>query len=75
VSKHFSKGRMAVVDGRLQVRSWTDNEGNKRRNAEIQVENVYFGDSKSSNNDNQTSRANVQSPQFQEIEDDGPLPF
>ncbi len=46
VSKHFEKGRMIVVSGRLQIRSWTDKDGNKRRNAEIVADNVYFGDSK-----------------------------
>lgn len=46
VSRYFTKGRMAVVEGRLQVRDWTDKEGNKRRTAEIVAENVYFGDSK-----------------------------
>ncbi len=46
VSKYFSKGRMAVVSGRLQIRNWTDKEGNKRRSAEIVAENVYFGDSR-----------------------------
>ncbi len=46
VSKYFTKGRMAVVSGRLQIRSWTDKEGNKRRTAEIVADNVYFGDSK-----------------------------
>ena len=46
VSKYFSKGRMAVISGRLQIRSWTDKDGNKRKNAEIVADNVYFGDSK-----------------------------
>ena len=46
VSKYFTKGRMAVVSGRLQIRNWTDKEGNKRRSAEIVADNVYFGDSK-----------------------------
>jgi len=46
VSKYFAKGRMAVVEGRLQLRDWTDKEGNKRRSAEIVANNVYFGDSK-----------------------------
>jgi len=46
VSKYFSKGRMAVVSGRLQLRDWTDKEGNKCRSAEIVAEDVYFGDSK-----------------------------
>lgn len=46
IAKHFTKGRMIVVDGRLEMRDWTDKEGNKRRNAEINVENAYFADSK-----------------------------
>ena len=49
VYKYFSKGRMAVVSGRLQIRSWTDKDGNKRRTAEIIADSVYFGDSKSEN--------------------------
>ena len=46
VSKYFTKGRMIVVSGRLQVRSWTDKDGNKRRTAEVVADNCYFGDSK-----------------------------
>lgn len=46
VSKYFSKGRMAVVSGRLQIRPWEDKDGNKRRSAEVVADNVYFGDSK-----------------------------
>ena len=46
VNKYFAKGRMAVVEGRLQIREWTDKDGNKRRNAEIVVDQVFFGDSK-----------------------------
>ena len=46
VDKYFSKGRMAVVSGRLQIRSWTDKDGNKRKTAEVVADNVYFGDSK-----------------------------
>lgn len=46
VSKYFAKGRMAVVEGRLQIRDWTDKEGSKRRSAEVVADNVYFGDSK-----------------------------
>ena len=49
VSKYFQKGSMAVVSGRLQIRSWTDKEGNKRRTAEVVADNVYFGESKRSN--------------------------
>ena len=46
VSRYFAKGRMAVVEGRLQIRDWTDKEGNKRRSAEVIADNVYFGDSR-----------------------------
>ena len=46
VSKYFTKGRMAVVSGRLQIRNWNDKDGNKRRTAEVVADNVYFGDSK-----------------------------
>ncbi len=48
VSKYFSKGSMIVVSGRLQIRNWTDKEGNKRRTAEVVADNVYFGESKRS---------------------------
>ena len=51
VSKYFTKGRMAVVDGRLQSRPWTDKDGNKRVAIEIVAESVYFGDSKRSESD------------------------
>ena len=90
VSKYFTKGRMAVVAGRLQIRPWTDKEGNKRRSAEIVAESVYFGDSKRDGNGQQSGRQ--QSPQagyqdasgydsayvsdFAQIEDDdSDLPF
>ena len=46
VSRYFTKGRMAVVEGRLQMRDWTDKDGNKRRSAVVVADNVYFGDSK-----------------------------
>lgn len=46
VSKYFSKGSMAVVSGQLQIRVWTDNDGNKRRSAEVVADDVYFGESK-----------------------------
>lgn len=46
VSKYFTRGRMAVVEGRLQIRDWTDKDGSKRRTAEVVADNVYFGDSK-----------------------------
>lgn len=46
VCRYFAKGRMAVVEGRLQLRDWTDRDGGKRRSAEVVAENVYFGDAK-----------------------------
>ena len=55
VSKYFTKGRMAVVSGRLQIRSWTDKDGNKRRSAEVVADNVYFGDSKRDNDGGNSS--------------------
>ena len=52
VSKYFTKGSMAVVSGRLQIRDWNDREGNKRRSAEVVADNVYFGESKRSREEN-----------------------
>ena len=49
VSKYFTKGSMIVVSGRLQIRNWTDKDGNKRRSAEVVADNCYFGESKRSN--------------------------
>lgn len=46
LDRYFSKGRMAIVSGRLQVRPWEDKSGNKRKAVEVVAENVYFGDSK-----------------------------
>ena len=62
VQKYFSKGRMAVVAGRLQIRPWTDKDGNKRRSAEIVAENVYFGDSKR-DGDGSNAYSNAMAPQ------------
>ena len=72
VSKYFTKGRMAVVEGRLQIRDWTDRDGGKRRSAEVVADSVYFGDSKRDGGDTVQSE-----PQddFSEIADDGDLPF
>ena len=55
VSRYFTKGRMAVVEGRLQIRDWTDKDGNKRRSAEVVADNVYFGDSKREGGDGRYS--------------------
>lgn len=80
VSKYFTKGRMAVVEGRLQIRDWQDKDGNKRRNAEVIADNVYFGDSRSDNapGSYQAAKApvNVDAEDFAEVEDDdSDLPF
>ena len=74
VAKHFKKGSMAVVSGRLQPRSWTDKDGNKRRTVEVVADNVYFGESKKSND---AAGVRVQPGQdFATIEaDDAQLPF
>ena len=78
VSKYFSKGRMAVVSGRLQLRDWTDKDGNKRRSAEVVADNVYFGDSKRDADGAAAPAPSAASPQadFQVLPDDDPqLPF
>ena len=60
ISKYFTKGRMIVVDGRLEMRDWTDKEGNKRTSAEVIVDNAYFGDSKrDGDNSNSSYGGNV----------------
>ena len=83
VSRYFTKGRMALVEGRLQIRSYTDKEGNKRIAAEVVADNVYFGDSKKDGDTSNTSKAyggkggaDVPADDFQELpDDDGDLPF
>lgn len=74
VSKYFAKGRMAVVEGRLQIRDWTDKDGGHRRSAEVVADNIYFGDSKRTVSDSDTS---AQFGEFQELPDEkkGELPF
>lgn len=57
IAKWFTKGKMIIVSGRLQIRNWTDKEGNKRRNAEVVADSVYFGDSKKSDQGNSTYQA------------------
>lgn len=74
LAKYFSKGRMIVVEGRLQLRDWTDKEGNKRRTAEIVAGSVYFGDSKRDGGDN-PGYAPAPSGDFTEVEADGDFPF
>ena len=64
VSKYFTKGRMAVVSGKLQIRGWTDKDGNKRRTAEVLAENVYFGDSKTETGDNHSQPGSFVPPAY-----------
>ena len=73
VSKYFTKGRMAVVAGRLQTREWTDKNGNKRKATEIVAESVYYGDSKREEA-SQQSYAAMQEP-FAELPDNDEIPF
>ena len=91
VSKYFTKGRMAVVSGRLQIRDWTDREGGKRRSAEVVVDNIYFGESRrrdsseGSSYDSRSSYSSYEAPRsaspapsspFSDLDDgDGELPF
>ena len=74
VEKYFSKGRVAVVSGRLQIRSWQDKDGNKRKTAEVVAENIYFGDSKTTGN-NFDAPANTGSDFSVLDDDDEQLPF
>ena len=74
VSKYFTKGSMAVVSGRLQIRDWTDRDGNKRRSAEIVADNVYFGGSKGKDEEAEYAASEKTGKQISE-EDDGNLPF
>lgn len=73
VSKYFSKGRMAVVSGQLQIRRWKDKDGNNRSTAEVVADSVYFGDSKK---ESDTTQDAPPQNDFAPIDyDDGQLPF
>ena len=75
VGKYFQKGSMAVVSGRLQIRDWQDQNGNKRKTAEVVTESIYFADSRK----DAPARPAVAQPQAawaeQGQEDEGQLPF
>ena len=76
VSKYFSKGRMAIVSGSLQIRNWTDKDGNKRKTAEVIANNVYFGDSKRNDEPTEAVPAVFGESAFTPITgDDHGLPF
>ena len=87
VSRYFVKGQMAAVTGRLQIRDWTDKDGNKRRSAEVVADNIYFTESKKSREASfgpvepkddfgAGFSTPVESSDFTELDmDDGDLPF
>ena len=70
-AKYLAKGRMAAVEGRIQVRDWQDKDGNRRKSVEVVADNVYFADSK---RDSKPQESRVDQ-EFDEIEDDGDFPF
>ena len=76
-AKYLSKGRMAVVKGRLQLRDWTDKEGNKRRSAEVMAESVFFADSRKDTDAQGTFPRTDGQSQFVEMDEDDSdlLPF
>ena len=69
-ANYFTKGRMVIVEGRLQVRVWQDKDGNKRKSTEVVADRMYFGDSKQ-----EGKKQTAPSDDFEEIEDDGDIPF
>lgn len=78
VTRYLQKGRMVIVDGRLQTRSYQDRDGNKRTAVEVVAGHVYFGDSKrkeSEGNAPEDELPETDSQDFSEAEDDGELPF
>ena len=79
VSKYFTKGRMAVVEGRLQIRDWTDKEGGKRRSAEVIADGIYFAGAKaaqpSEGNADEGTLPPPPAGDLQDLDDDGELPF
>lgn len=74
-AKYFTKGRMAIASGRLQIRDWQDNNGNKRRSAEVIADSIYFSDSKPQDAQPAVHAVNVDASDFDEIEDDPDFPF
>lgn len=74
-AKYFTKGRMAIASGRLQIRDWQDNNGNKRRSAEVIADSIYFGDRKSQDAQPAVHAINVDASDFDEIEDDPDFPL
>jgi len=76
VERNFSKGKMIIVAGRLQIRKWTDKDGNKRNSAEIVAENVYFGDTKKDAGEKYEAAMSGKTQDFAVLDgDDDALPF
>ena len=74
VQQYFRKGRMAIVEGRLQVRDYTGRDGSKRRAVEVVADSVYFAPPSEGNADESALPAS-QGGEFAELDDDGELPF
>lgn len=74
IARHFKKGSLAVTSGRLQLRDWQDKDGNKRRNAEIVVDNIYFGESKRREDCDTGSQVSPRE-EFEELSNEEELPF
>ena len=82
IGRYFTKGRMAVVEGRLQVRDWLDQDGKKHRAVEIVADNVYFGDSRQvrpgepvKDNRPDDTATETRQGEFSELSDNEELPF
>lgn len=73
VSRHFTKGRVAIVEGKLQVREFNDKDGNRRSVTEVVADNIYFGDSK--RDEGPKGQPAFAPPTFVDLPSDGPLPF
>lgn len=77
--QYFCKGQLAVVEGRLQIRDWTDKEGAKRRTAEVVADQIYFAGAKaappSEGNADERSLPAQPAQEFAEQDDEGELPF
>lgn len=79
VNKYFTKGRMAVVDGRLESRKWVDKDGRNRVSWGVVANSIYFGDSRSAapseSNAPEAQTPPAREPEFSEVSEDGELPF
>ena len=75
VSRYFTKGRMMLVEGRLQMRSYTDKDGNRRVAAEVVTDNVHFADSRKDGSNNEDGSLQESAGCEELADDDGDLPF